>query len=72
VSEHIHHAGLKFWAAIGIIFTLDFLTTAGKVAGSMLSIALFLEWVWKRLIRPKVRAKRDALASTAPGDLKDD
>lgn len=72
MDNHIPHPLAKFLAALSIVFTIDFLTATGKVAGALLSIALLSEWVWKKLLRPYLR-KRQAVVDplTAPSTLGD-
>lgn len=76
MNDDINHPVAKFLAAIGVYFTIDWLTAAGKVAGAILTICLLAEWVWKRLLKPLLvntgvlKGKpREFLETTTPGDL---
>lgn len=76
MNNEIHHPFAKLIAAIGVYFTIDMLTTAGKVAGAILTICLLAEWVWKRILKPllintglKKGKPRDFMESTVKGDL---
>lgn len=76
MPDEINHPFAKFIAALGVYFTIDALTTAGKVAGAILTICLLAEWVWKRIVKPllintgaMIGRPRDFMETTRRGDL---
>lgn len=54
-SDEINHPVAKLVAGLATVLTIDFLTTAGKVCGALVSIWLLGELVWKRVARPLLR-----------------
>lgn len=53
--DEIHHPIVKALVASGAyvsIAWLDVLTTAGKVCAALTAIAIFTEWLWKRIVKP--------------------
>ena len=55
--DDINHPLIKAVTAAGAFVSLtwiDLLTTAGKIAAALTAIAIFAEWLWKRVIHPVI------------------
>ncbi len=60
--DDISHPVIKAATAAGAFVSLtwiDWLTTAGKIAAALTAIAIFAEWLWKRVIHPVIRELRE-------------
>jgi hypothetical protein len=58
-DDHINHPLVKASVALASLFTIDWLTTAGKVCAAVTSIAIFSEWIWKKVLRPLISKWRN-------------
>ena len=68
MNNDINHPLAKFLAALGTLATMDFWSSAGKLAAALLSIAMLSEWIWKRLIKPAGK-RMGWVEETAPAPL---
>jgi hypothetical protein len=59
--DHIEHPLLKALAALWAFAVLHwpsvfaFLTGFGRFCAALTAIAIFCEWAWKKVIRPRIR-----------------
>ena len=52
MGEEIHQRLAKAITTSVAFVSFDYFTTIGKLCAAALSIALFAEWMWKRVIKP--------------------
>lgn len=55
MHDQINHLYLKAGSALTAVAVMDWLTAAGKVCAALYAIAVFGEWVWKRLVKPRLK-----------------
>jgi len=67
-ADTIRFAFLKFVSALGVLFTIEAWTTLGKMAAAFYSIAIFSEWLWKKVIKP-LAVRRGWRNDTQRGEL---
>jgi hypothetical protein len=60
--DDINHPVIKASAALGAFVSLtwiDWITTTGKIAAALVSIGLFAEFAWKKVLHPLIRYLRE-------------
>lgn len=54
IAHPVIKASTALTAFVGLTW-IDWITTTGKVAAALTAIAIFAEWLWKKVARPFAR-----------------